>query len=62
MPLNLNDVESITLIGGENPLTKVIMSNGDLLQGVLETEDIEVELDVGSPAKICKDRIDVIYC
>ena len=62
VPLNLNDAESITLIGGENPLTKVLMSNGDLLQGVLETEDIEVELDVGSTAKIYKDRIDVIYC
>lgn len=62
VPLNLNDAESITLIGGENPLTKVLMLNGDLLQGVLETEDIEVELDVGSTAKIYKDRIDVIYC
>lgn len=62
VPLNLNDVESVTLIGGENPLTKVLMLNGDLLQGVLETEDIEVELDVGSTAKIYKDRIDVIYC
>lgn len=62
VPLSLNDAESITLIGGENPLTKVLMSNGDLLQGVLETEDIEVELDVGSTAKIYKDRIDVIYC
>jgi len=62
VPLNLDDVESVTLIGGENPLTKVLMSNGDLLQGVLETDDIEVELDVGSTAKIYKDRIDVIYC
>ena len=62
VPLNLNDAESITLIGGENPLTKVLMLNGDLLQGVLETEDIEVELDVGATAKIYKDRIDVIYC
>ena len=62
VPLSLNDAESITLIGGENPLTKVLMSNGDLLQGVLETEDIEVELDVGSTAKVYKDRIDVIYC
>lgn len=62
VPLSLNDAESITLIGGENPLTKVLMLNGDLLQGVLETEDIEVELDVGSTAKIYKDRIDVIYC
>jgi len=62
VPLNLNDAESVTLIGGENPLTKVLMLNGDLLQGVLETEDIEVELDVGATAKIYKDRIDVIYC
>lgn len=62
VPLSLNDAESITLIGAETPLTKVVMLNGDLLQGVLETEDIDVELDVGSTAKIYQDRIDVIYC
>jgi len=62
VPLNLKDAESVTLIGAETPLTKVMMLNGDLLQGVLETEDIEIELDLGSTVKIYQDRIDVIYC
>jgi len=62
VPLNTDQANSITLIGGKTPLTKVLMLNGDTLQGVLETEDIAVELDVGSKAKIYKDRMDVIYC
>ncbi|RMD59115.1 PDZ domain-containing protein, partial [Candidatus Parcubacteria bacterium] len=43
------------------PLTKVLLKNGDQLQGVLETEDIEIALDVGPKVKIYQDRIDVIY-
>ena len=62
IPLNLANVESIRLIGGDTPLTKVKMLNGDLLQGVLQTEDIALDLDVGSKAKIYQDRMEIIYC
>lgn len=62
VPINLSDVESVTLVGENNPFTKIVQLNGDFLQGVLETEDIEVDLDVGATAKIYQDRIDVIYC
>jgi len=62
VPVKLGEAESITLIGGQNPLTKVVLRNSDQLQGVLETEDIEVQLDVGTDVSIYKDRIDVIYC
>jgi len=60
--LSLNDIRSITQIRGENPLTKIEMLNGDLIQGILKTEDIEVILDVGPRIKIYQDQIDIIYC
>lgn len=60
--LSLNDTRSITQIRGENPLTKIEMLNGDLIQGILKTENIEVILDVGSRIKIYQDQIDIIYC
>ena len=60
--LSLNDIKSITQIRGENPLTKIEMLNGDLIQGILKTEDIEVILDVGPRIKIYQDQIDIIYC
>jgi len=60
--LSLNDTRSITQIRGENPLTKIEMLNGDLIQGILKTENIEVILDVGPRIKIYQDQIDIIYC
>jgi len=62
VPINLKNAESITMIGRDNPLTKIVQRNGDILQGVLETEDIEVALDVGIQVKIYQDRFEVIYC
>jgi len=50
------------MIGENNPLTKIILRNGDIIQDELETEDIEIDLDVGSKISIYKDRIDTIYC
>ncbi|MDK2951471.1 MAG: hypothetical protein PWQ77_1136 [Kosmotogales bacterium] len=61
IPVSLNEVESIKLIGGENPLTKILMKNEDTIQGILETEDIEIVLDIGPTVKVYKDRIDEIY-
>jgi hypothetical protein len=62
VPLDLNDAESVRLIGGNNPLTKIIMRNNDTLQGVLETDDISVELDIGQRISIYQDRIDIFFC
>lgn len=62
VPLDLANAESVRLIGGDNPLTKVFMRNKDMLQGVLETEDIEIDLDVGPKVSIYKDRIDIMFC
>lgn len=62
VPLDLKDAESVRLIGGDNPLTKILMRNTDTVQGVLETEDISVELDVGPKIDIYQDRIDIFFC
>ena len=59
VPIRLSNVESITMIGENNPLTKIVQRNGDILQGVLETEDIKIALDVGSQVSIYKDRFDL---
>jgi len=61
VPVMLGDVESVTLVGGTNHLTEVVFRNGDFLQGVLEWEDIHVELDIGPTIKIYQDRIHTIY-
>ena len=61
IPLDFATIESITLIGDANPLTTVKMTNGDTVQGILETEDIEIELDVGSVIEVYQDRIDRIF-
>ena len=61
VPLDLESLETITLIGGNNPLTKVAMRNGDTIQGVLETEDIQIDLDIGNMISVYKDRINVLY-
>jgi len=61
IPLDFATTESITLIGDANPLTTVKMTNGDTVQGILETEDIEIELDIGSVIEVYQDRIDRIF-
>jgi len=59
--LDFATTESITLIGDANLLTTVKMTNGDTVQGILETEDIEIALDVGSVIEVHQDRIDRIF-
>lgn len=58
----LDEIKSITQIRGENPLTKVEMINGDLIQGILKTENINILLDIGPEVRIFQDHIDLIYC
>jgi len=62
IPVKLSDAETVAFIGGENVLTKITLLNEDTVQGVLETEDIEVDLDVGDSVQVYKDRIDRMYC
>lgn len=62
VPVQLAEVNTIRLIGGPTPLAKIMMLNNDSVQGVLETEDVEVKLDVGPTVKVYKDRVDVVYC
>jgi hypothetical protein len=58
----LDEIKLITQIRGENPLTKVEMINGDLIQGILKTENINILLDIGPEVRIFQDHIDLIYC
>lgn len=58
----LDKIKLITQIRGENPLTKVEMINGDLIQGILKTENINILLDIGPEVRIFQDYIDLIYC
>lgn len=37
------------------------MRNGDTIQGVLETEDIQIDLDIGNMISMYKDRINILY-
>lgn len=62
VPIDLGTVESLTMIGGDRPLTTVQMVNGDVIQGVLETEDINIDLDIGDEVGIYQDRINTLYC
>ena len=61
IPLDFETIESITLAGDANQLTIVKMTNGDTVQGTLEMENIEIELDVGSVIEVHQDRIDRIF-
>lgn len=60
IPLNFSNIESIAFIEDDNILTIVKMNNGDTVQGILETEDIVIELDVATSIKVYQDRIEKI--
>ncbi|HNQ71376.1 formylglycine-generating enzyme family protein [Mesotoga prima] len=62
IPLDFATTESITLIGESNPLLTIVkMTNGDSVHGILEIEDIQIELDAGSVIEVYQDRIDRIF-
>lgn len=61
VPLELNNVDSITFLGGKNQKVEVAFKDGGRLQGALEQEDIQIELDIGPTIKIYQDRINTIY-
>lgn len=58
---NANDYESIRFINERIPLAKAVLRNGNVVQGALAIEDIEVDLDLGFKVQVYQDRIDVIY-
>ena len=61
VPVSVADVESVTMAGPEDPLTTVVLQNGDTLRGILQTEDISVDLDIGGQVELHRDRIAVLY-
>ena len=57
-PIETHKVAHIAVIGGENALTTVrLRETGDEIKGVLQDEDIEVDLDCGPVIKVYQDRI-----
>jgi formylglycine-generating enzyme required for sulfatase activity len=62
IPVDMSQVEKISFVGDKNVLTRITMTNGDVVQGILDTEDIDLSLDVGGDARIYEDRIDTLYC
>lgn len=58
IPVEANTISHISMIGGENVLTKIkLRGSDDVVQGILTAEDIEVDLDTGPEVKIYQDRI-----
>jgi hypothetical protein len=62
VPVQLADMRLFKVIGGEAPMTRILLENGDMIQGQLETEDISVELAAGPAVQIYKDRINTVFC
>ena len=55
-------IEHIAMTGERNVLTTIKMKGtGDQIQGILEDEDIEIDLDCGPVVKVYQDRIKEIY-
>jgi len=58
IPVDIATVEHMAMIGGQNVLTTLrLKGSDDQVQGILEDEDIEVDLDCGPTVKIYQDRI-----
>ncbi len=62
VPVKLSKIAIVSFLGGGNVVTKIVMRNGDEIQGVLKTDDIELTLDVGGEVKVYKDHMDMLYC
>jgi len=59
--LDLAKIESLTFVGDTNILTTVKMVNGDTLQGILQTDDLEFKLDVGLVIRVDQRWIDRVF-
>jgi len=58
IPVDVPTVERMAMIGGANVLTTIsLKGSDDQVKGILEDEDIEVDLDCGPTVEIYQDRI-----
>jgi len=57
IPVKVDNIQHIAFIAGENVLTRIILNNNDQVQGILQNDDINIELDAGPPITVYKDRI-----
>ena len=55
--IKVDNIRHIGFIAGENMLTRIILNNNDQVQGILQNDDINIELDTGPPITVYKDRI-----
>ena len=52
------DIDRIDFTGQSKIVTKITMKNSNTMQGLLEEEDIEIDLDYGPTIMVYKDKID----
>lgn len=62
VPFQLKDAETIALSHGKTHRAVVRLRNGELLQGALEAEDIDLQLELGPRIRIYLGRLDLIDC
>ena len=55
-----SEMASATFVAGSTPFARIRLLNGDVVQGVPETDDIEIQLDLGWPVRLYRDRIALI--
>jgi hypothetical protein len=60
IPIEIKDIASIEFIGENRVVTKITLWNDNQLQGLLQEDDIVVDLDCGPEIMVYKDRIDKI--
>ncbi len=60
VPTKTSNIEVIEFIGEGRVVTKIKLKNGNTMQGLLQEEDIAIDLDYGPEILIYKDKIDRI--
>ncbi len=60
VPAKTSDIARIEFIGKGRAVTKIRLKNGNTMQGLLQEEDIAIDLDYGPEILIYKDKIDRI--
>ncbi len=60
-PLDVNIIRDITFVAKEQVLTEVILENGDEINGELQNDYINIDLDAGPPIAVYQDKIKEIH-
>lgn len=60
VPAKISDIALIEFIGKDRVVTKIRLKNGNTMQGLLQEEDLAIDLDYGPEILIYKDKIDRI--